>query len=134
MVLQPYELHLGKHKSVAHSLDVPQAVVAALLLLSAAVGGWASFCLQPYTVESPKHLFLSHLVRHDSSGRVVGSTYELAGMDAVPTERALQHLEHVEYMQGNVSSWQVWHELIASLAQIHRIVHLVLRPQKAESC
>ena len=88
-------------------LSVLQAAVAILLLLSATFGAWASLCMLPYTAESPKHLFLSHLVRHDSSGHELGSTYELAGMDSVPPSRALEGLPHVEYTRGNISSWQV---------------------------
>lgn len=89
-----------------------QAAVTLLLLFSAAVSALASMALQPYTPESPKHLFLAHFVRHDAVHEL-GSTYELAGMDTVPTERALAGLPHVEYTRGNVSTWQVRHAVHA---------------------
>ena len=83
-----------------------QAVIALLLLLSAAAGTGTSLLMSPYSVESPKHLFLSHMVRHEGPTET-GSTYELAGMDASAVQRVLQGLPGVQYTRGNASSWRV---------------------------
>ncbi|KAK9806066.1 hypothetical protein WJX73_010823 [Symbiochloris irregularis] len=86
-----------------------KAFVLMLLLASVTLSGIASQLLHPYSAESPKHLFLAHMVRHDTQGRELGSTYELAGMDAVPLRDMLKHVPVAEWTRGNMSTWQVLH-------------------------